>query len=115
MANQLMQFIEARQQLLYFYETVATTAAVVDQAEKSIESLSKNIDTVMLPIGDILHPIIAGIVKKYGDCMSNELLKPLNDLFMWELESLRGLFSCFHHMNHWRYFESLTEVRQFFT
>ena len=42
--------------------------------------------------------------------MSNELLKPLNDLFTWELDALLGLFSCFHHLNHFRYLESLMEV-----
>ena len=62
-----------------------------------------------MPIDDLMIKI-QNITKKYFNCMSNELLKPLNDLFTWELDALLGLFSCFHHLNHFRYLESLMEV-----
>jgi hypothetical protein len=84
---------------------------LVVAAENAVDiNGAKSLDSVILPIDDILAPKVARIVKKYNDCLSHEHLKPLSDLFRWELDALYGLIFCLNHLNHWRFFESLIQV-----
>lgn len=112
MAVQLMSFVQARLELLAFYDLIATTGASSALAESSASEQAppKPLEKCVLPLDDVLFPKICGIVKKYYECLSHDNLRPLSDLFQWELDALHGLISCLHHMNHWRYFESLIEV-----
>ena len=52
------------------------------------------LDQCLLPVDDIFVPKISNIVRKYYNCLSNELLQPLRDLFIWELDALQGKNKC---------------------
>ena len=112
MATQLLIFIEARLELLKMYESVANTGATLVQFENTAHNpeVNKNLEECVMPVESNFSPKISNLARKYKNCLSNENLKPLNDLLQWELDCLQGLFSCLHHLNHWRYMEALVEL-----
>ena len=112
LATQLMTFIEARLEFLKLYETIANAGAnfVTLENTPTSDSIRKNIEECVIPIDTNLAPTIINLARKYKDCLKHEYLKPLNDLLLWELDCLHGLFSCLHHLNHWRYMEALIEM-----
>ena len=113
LATQLMIFVEARLELLKLYENIASTGANMVSFENTAnpaDGIQRTIEECVMPIDTIFAPHIIGMARKFKDCLNHEHLKPLSDLLHWEFDCLQGLFSCLHHLNHWRYMEALVEI-----
>lgn len=117
MATLLINFAEARMDLMKIYEWIATTGASVALNEASALTpgpeftSSKTLDEVTFPIEDQLITKLFAFAKKNRNILgNNETLEPLRDVFFWEVNALLGLIACLHHLYHYRYQYAVNEI-----
>ena len=110
MASQMVQFVHARLELMTIYEQIANLGAEKVQNEVSSLENPKSLESCLMPIDEILAPKISILVRKYRNCLNSVFLAPLKDLFRWEIDSLSGLFSGLHHLLHYRFQFTLSEL-----